>query len=211
MKHVPHLVLAAPWAEDTISLSIVQWRHVSKVLRLHQGDRVSYTDGVGRFGVGVLGHQLVKRGEESDIPRPNGLIMAVAPPANRDRQRFVVEKLAELGISRLIWLKSSHGQDRTPSSAKTFAWVLSAVEQSRGSWLMETDAGLRDFSDLEGPVAVCHPGGDTVQPQVRTVVIGPEGGFLDDEIPQGAVLWDLGPTILRVETAAVVAAARLIS
>jgi len=47
-------------------------------------------------------------------------------------------------------------------------------------------------------------------PRATTVVVGPEGGLAPDEIPNEVVLWDLGPTILRVETAALVAAARLL-
>jgi 16S rRNA U1498 N3-methylase RsmE len=45
---------------------------------------------------------------------------------------------------------------------------------------------------------------------VASVVVGPEGGFAPGEIPGHLPLWDLGPTVLRVETAAVVAAARLL-
>jgi RsmE family RNA methyltransferase len=41
------------------------------------------------------------------------------------------------------------------------------------------------------------------------VVIGPEGGWSADEIPEEAVRYDLGETVLRVETAALVAAARM--
>ena len=46
-------------------------------------------------------------------------------------------------------------------------------------------------------------------PETDIVVIGPESGFAEDELPVDARLWDLGPTILRVETAAVVAVAKL--
>jgi 16S rRNA U1498 N3-methylase RsmE len=42
------------------------------------------------------------------------------------------------------------------------------------------------------------------------VVIGPEGGWAEGEVPDDAQRWDLGDTVLRLETAALVAAARLI-
>jgi 16S rRNA U1498 N3-methylase RsmE len=42
------------------------------------------------------------------------------------------------------------------------------------------------------------------------VVIGPEGGWASGEVPEDAIRWDLGDTVLRVETAALVAAARLL-
>jgi 16S rRNA U1498 N3-methylase RsmE len=64
---------------------------------------------------------------------------------------------------------------------------------------------------LKGKVVYCRPGGAWDPGAVDVVAIGPEGGFSDDELPEDARLWDLGPTVLRVETAALVAAARLTS
>lgn len=209
MKQTPHLVVGAPWNGDSLNLSIVQWKHLTKVLRLNRGDRVSYTDGLGHLGQGILGDHAVDRGDEKEVPRSTELVIASAPPSNRHRQRFLVEKLAELGVARLRWLTSTRGKDRIASSTKVFSWVLSAVEQSRGAWLMETSSDLVSWSDLAGPMVLCDPRGRTETPHVRTVVIGPEGGFAEEEVPADIVLWGLGPTILRVESAAIVAAARL--
>ena len=211
MGHVPHLVVAAPWESDELELSLMQWRHLSKVLRMGRGDTVTYTDGLGRMGTGRLTSQAVMRGEETDVPRPTDLTVAVAPPASKNRQRFVVEKLAELGIARLRWLATKHGKERTVSSSKVFSWILAATEQSRGAWLMETPRDPVELSDLEGPILICHPGGEADPVAVKTLVVGPEGGFSPEELPEDAPLWDLGPTILRVETAAIVGAARIIS
>lgn len=210
MRHIPHLVLPAPWQGDEITLSVLQSRHLTKVLKMGHGDKVSYTDGLGNVGRGALGNHVVRRGDEEFRERESELVVAVAPPANKDRQRFLVEKLAELGVARLRWLVTRHGKNRVASGSKQFAWVLAATEQSRGAWLMETSAETIGWQALETPVVVCHPGGETGRPYARTVVIGPEGGFADEEIPEEAVRWDLGPNILRVETAAVVAASRLL-
>lgn len=211
MGHIPHLVVGTPWESEELELSMLQWRHLTKVLRMGRGDTVSYTDGLGRLGTGRLLSQTIRRGEEVEVPRPSNLTVAVAPPSSKDRQRYVVEKLAELGVARLRWLATRHGEERTASSSKVSAWALAATEQSRGAWLMETPEDVLGFSEMEPPMLVCHPGGEADPAPAKTVVIGPEGGFASDEIPKDARLWDLGPTILRVETAAVVAAARIIS
>ncbi len=211
IKHVPHLVVGAPWNGDSLDLSIMQWKHLTKVLRLNRGDRISYTDGLGHLGDGILSDHAVDRGDEREVPRNSELVVASAPPSNKDRQRFLVEKLAEMGVARLRWLRTTRGKERIASGTKVFSWVLSAVEQSRGAWLMETSSDLVGWSDLAGPVVVCHPGGRTDTPHVRTVVIGPEGGFGDEQLPADVVRWDLGPNILRIESAAIVAAARLMS
>lgn len=211
MKHVPHVVIGAPWEADDLDVSIVQWRHLTKVLRLGRGDRITYTDGLGVVGEGRLGGgQTVERGDEVGVPRSNELTLAVAAPANKERQRFLVEKLAELGVARLQWLESAHGKSRLTPGPKVFSWVLAGVEQSRGAWLMETSSTIVDWDDLEAPTVVCDPSGEVGTPRARTVVIGPEGGWADGEIPAGLPTWSLGPTILRTETAAIVAAGRLL-
>jgi 16S rRNA U1498 N3-methylase RsmE len=137
--------------------------------------------------------------------------MAVAPPASKDRQRFLVEKLAELGVARLRWLSTEHGKDKPPSPSKVFSWVLAAVEQSRGALLMETSSDLVSLTELDPPLVVCDPMGDSAKPPATTVAIGPEGGWSEGEVPGGVPTWSLGGTLLRVETAAVVAAARILA
>jgi RsmE family RNA methyltransferase len=189
----------------------MQWRHLSKVVRVSRGDKVTYTDGLGRVGSGRLGSQVIDRGEEQLVPRGVEVTVAVAPPANKDRQRYLVEKLAELGVTRLRWLRTSQGAGRVATGAKQFSWVLAAVEQSRGAWLMETSDDMVTWEDLETPFVVCDPSGEPATPSVATVAIGPEGGWADGEIPAGSAVWSLGRNVLRVETAAVVAAARILS
>ena len=209
MKHIPHVVVAAPWDNSTLNLSVVQSRHLSKVLRMSHGDKVTYTDGLGTMGKGVLGQHAIERGNEKKLERPTRLTVVVAPPANKDRQRFLVEKMAELGVERLVWLDTLHGKNRVSSASKVFSWVLAATEQSRGAWLMEVAPDLATLGDLEPGWVVCHPGGERSTPNTTTVVIGPEGGFAKEELPDHSQRWDLGPTILRVETAAIVAVAKL--
>jgi 16S rRNA (uracil1498-N3)-methyltransferase len=210
VRHIPHLVLSRPWEGDDLTLSSDHWHHLTRVLRLSGGDPVSYTDGNGRTGEGKLGDRVVVRGEERAVPKSSSLVVAVAPPTSRDRQRFLVEKLAELGVARLHWLNTRHGGSRVPGISKLTSWVEAAVEQSRGAWLMEVGTDLVTWEQLEPPVVVCAPGGSGMPPRATTVVVGPEGGLAPEEIPNDVVLWDLGPTILRVETAALVAAARLL-
>ncbi len=209
MKHIPHLVVGAPWDGPKIPTSVIQWRHLTKVLRMSKGDAVTYSDGLGTFGEGILGSQSIERGDERTVERPTRLTVAVAPPSNKDRQRYLVEKLSEIGVERLLWLRTAHGTNRVSNAGKVFSWVLAATEQSRGAWLMETSAELITLGDLDPGFVVCEPGGDDMPHSVGTVVIGPEGGFAEEELPEDAARWDLGPTILRVETAAVVAAARI--
>lgn len=209
VKHTPHLLLDGPWTARSLGISDLQQHHLFKVLRMSSGGQVTYTDGRGTFGRGELAVDSVRRGAEEEVPRPSDLTVVAAPPSDRFRQRFLVEKLAELGTKRLMWLHTRHGKDRVASLDRLTSWVTAATEQSRGSWTMEVGTNLVVWDDLDPGWVVCQAGGERAIPDTDTVVIGPEGGFGDEEIPFGARLWDLGPNILRIETAAVAAVSKL--
>lgn len=210
MGHIPHLLIPRPWEGDRLDISSEQRHHLEKVLRIRPGEPAGYTDGEGSIGTGNYQAGRVTRGDETEVFPPSDLTVVAAPPENRDRARFLVEKLAELGVAELRFLETRNGQGRAPRSERAYSWAVSGLEQSRGAWLMRTPREVITFVDLEEPFAVCDATGSTEPPVARTVVIGPEGGWAAGEIPDNAILWRLGDTVLRVETAAVVAAARLV-
>jgi 16S rRNA (uracil1498-N3)-methyltransferase len=157
---------------------------------------------------------LVVRGVEDLLNSPQvNLTIAVAPPHDKDRLRFLIEKLAELEVRRTVFLKTRFGDGRLPDPSKAASWAVAALEQSRGSRLMEIGSGWAEISQLmeqSGQVVFADQGGSkppTPTPGDVTVAIGPEGGWAPDEIPPGAATIGLGRTVLRVETAAIVAAA----
>jgi 16S rRNA U1498 N3-methylase RsmE len=60
-------------------------------------------------------------------------------------------------------------------------------------------------------IAIAEPGGrDTFDDTVTGVLIGPEGGFDREELDYAVPKIGLGNTVLRVETAAIVAAFALV-
>ncbi len=213
MKHVPHLFLPAPWEPSELPLDESHRHHLSRVLRLGAGSPVTYTDGVGRFGEGVLGEGAVFRGPEAESETPASAVsVAVAPPRKPSRLRFLVEKLAELGVDRLIWLNTTWGEGRPPGSDKAAAWAISALEQSRGAWLMQIE-GPVNIDDL--PAATLWVAERESFPPPTVVdsvilVIGPEAGFSEGEIPASANRFSLGRRVLRVETAAIAGATLLL-
>lgn len=213
MAHVPHLLTPRPWRGPEIELHAGQMHHLHNVLRMNPGEEVSYTDGDGLLGRGVLGTGVVMREGEHRVPSPDPEVtMAVAPPAAKDRARFLVEKLAELGVAHLVWLRTRRGEGRPPSSERCAAWAGSALEQSRGAWLMKIDAEPRDWTSLPPPVVVADRGGQARLPAgAVTVAIGPEGGWADGEVPADHPRVSLGSRVLRVETAALAVAARLLA
>ncbi len=203
-------MIEGDWAADTLDLHPDQKAHLERVLRIQAGEALSYTDGRGRSGLGTYRGGALVRDEEKVVPRPSDLTVVVAPPDNRERQRFLVEKLSELGVAALEFLETRHGKGRPPRHDRARAWAVSALEQSRGAWLMTVGTGTLTLDQLGADVAMCDPQGSIDPPLARTVVIGPEGGWAPEEVEQAAQLWSLGSTVLRVETAAIVAASRLV-
>lgn len=205
MGHIPHLLVPGPWPGPRLPLSDAQRSHLFKVLRAQEPAPVSYTDGAGVLGWGRLGQGEIARGEESSIPRPTDLTVAVAPPSSRQRARFLVEKLTELGVARIAWVRTRHSEGRPPPEGKVAAWVEAALEQSRGAWKPEvTEAKIGDFPPAKTVVAHPDGAGRITRGSDLVLLIGPEGGLAEDEIPAGAQRLSLGPTVLRVETAAIV-------
>lgn len=202
-------MLPEPWSTDRLELSDGQRRHLERVLRVGDGTEVTYTDGAGRAGRGRVAAGLVVRGEEAvetrDVP---DLIVAAVPLRDKQRSRFLVEKLAELGVAELRWIRSAYGQ--VPPTPKAQAWADQALEQSRSAWRMIVTEG--DPGALPGPIVVADVAGrpwPDVRP--RTVVIGPEGGWSADDLQPEWIAVTLSPRVLRSETAAVVAAAQLLA
>ncbi|MEX0977205.1 MAG: 16S rRNA (uracil(1498)-N(3))-methyltransferase [Pirellulales bacterium] len=152
------------------------------------------------------------------------LTLGVALPKG-DRQRYLVEKATELGVARLVPLESEHAIDRaTPSTLeKLRRAVIEASKQCGRNRLMEISApqSLDEFlaaATTGGVRLIAHPGGRGCADALAALLppesappvalaIGPEGGFTQAEVALaescGWQTVDLGPRVLRVETAAV--------
>jgi len=227
--------LSAAPAGGRAVLEADEARHVSRVLRARVGDEIVVFDGRGTEWTGritAIGRDRVEldTGSPRAAAMPPGprLTLAVALPKG-ERQKWMVEKLTELGVSRLVPLETARGVAEATAAAQTRLErvVIEACKQCGRNTLMEIGAG-RPLDRLlaETPAGACvviaHPGGGpldaaTVTPATAEMIalIGPEGGFTDDELAAadraGAIRASLGPHILRVETAAIAVAARLVA
>ena len=170
------------------------------------------------------GGVLARVGAVSRVERSGLDVVAGIAPPKGDRWSTALDMLGQLGVSSVVPLITAHGvvdaADINRPRAERI--LLESCKQSRGAWLprLAPAASLADFvrqSRADGrTVMLAHPGGVSIAsceaPSVA-IAIGPEGGFSAQEVESavsaGAVTVDLGPTILRVETAAVSMAAAL--
>lgn len=213
-RHIPHLYVPGPYAPGRIGVVEATRVHLERVLRNSGPLEVSYTDGSGLVGSGLYSAGWIQRERETSYERKNAVTIAVAPPKNKSRARFIVEKLAEIGVARLLWLESARSEGRVPRVEKSASWAQAALEQSRGCWLMEV-AGPVAVADIPrfGTVLLADRDGadidDIELPADAILCVGPEGGFAPDEFLESVVRVSLGGSVLRVDTAALVGAALL--
>jgi 16S rRNA (uracil1498-N3)-methyltransferase len=219
---------------ETIALNDDEAHHVRDVLRLVRGSCLEVFDGMGRSCAAVVAEinrrvvtVQVSSAPIAECPRMPALWLAVAPP-KADRLRWLVEKATELGVDRLTPLitRRTVVNPGEGKRLKLEASVVQACKQCGRNTLMQISEPRiwerfwqeveRDpdghatrivLADRDGGVAPLDAAGVSR----RIVLIGPEGGLSPEErqqaLDRGAVPVSFGTSILRIETAAIAAAA----
>ena len=208
-----------------IVLPEAEARYVSRVCRARVGERLSATDGRGALASLLLievGREVRARLEhlERREPRRTATLGCGAPEG--ERADWLIEKLAELGVTRFQPLDCERATWR-PARARADRWrrlAVAALRQSRQEWLMEIlpvlslaelierplDAASRWLADPEAPVAPAAP-----SLGAAFGAIGPAQGFSDRErgvlLERGFRAMSLASGRLRTETAALAWAA----
>lgn len=221
-------MLADPPPE--VVLAEEESHHLAHVLRLQAGARILLLDGLGWEATAEVtsirkGQVKVRILEAAAVDREavRRLTLAVSLPKG-DRQKLLVEKLTELGVGKLIPLRCqrSVAQPVDSALARLEQHVIAACKQSGRTRKMEIASPLEIGQlcqwNFPGERVVAHPGMTTsirfsqLEGAELLAAIGPEGGFTDPEISQllsaGWRCLDLGPRLLRIETAAIGVAAK---
>jgi 16S rRNA (uracil1498-N3)-methyltransferase len=191
--------------------------HLRRVLRLRDGDVVSVTDGRGRWYLAVVvvdGRALRLEASTPVVvePAPTRTITIAAAMPKGDRLDWMVQKVTELGVDRLVLLHAEHSvvrwkPDRVEHQLARLQRIADeALRQSRRVLRMTIDAPVA-ATDVLGQFVAAEPGGRTLRAGDTAVAVGPEGGWSASELAVCRDRVDLGPTILRTETAAVAVSA----
>src|ERR1035441_3748444 len=202
--------------------------HLLDVLRLRAGQSVVASDGMGSWVPCRVTPAAAKgdarRWDLSSILELAGAVTVTASvrprltvafaPVKGDRPEWVVQKLTELGVDRIVPILTARsvvrweGERATKSVERLRRVAREAATQSRRAWLPEvaTVSTLGSLASLTGrPTTLACPGGGPPHLGRPVVAIGPEGGWDRAELEAGFDTVGLGSTILRAETAAVAA------
>jgi 16S rRNA (uracil1498-N3)-methyltransferase len=202
--------------------------HLTTVLRAEPGEHVVLFNGQGKEGrFRVVSHSKKKVILDQETSREHqqpDCRLWIAPGWNRATRRgWFLEKAAELGAWGIIFWQSAFSQGKTPEQPKE-TWqnqCIAAAKQCGNPWLpqlltypqglgqlLEATAHFQTRIFLwENPSCPRILNADDITCQGDVLVIlGPEGGFSDDEtaVLQQATCspFSLGNRILRWETAA---------
>jgi 16S rRNA (uracil1498-N3)-methyltransferase len=186
--------------------------HLERALRLRPGEEVTVSDGAGHWRLCRFGDALEPIGEISLDERPEPPVTVAVALTKGDRLDWAVQKLTELGVDVIVPLATARSvvrwdSDRAGHHVERLRRVArQAAMQSRRTWLPAVDH-VRSFAEMAATpgASLADPAGHPPSLRSPVVLIGPEGGWSDEERGSGLPLVGLGPTVLRVETAAVAA------
>jgi 16S rRNA (uracil1498-N3)-methyltransferase len=220
-------------------LSVDDAHHLGRVLRLRAGEEVIVSDGAGHWartrwsgiGGGTGGPGALAAWGDGVGPGGDGSVQFEAAPSpaltvafaptKGERPEWVVQKLTELGIDRMVPLVSERSVVRWSGARGQGAVqrlrrvAREAAAQCRRVWLPEVSEVVR-FDALgslgaPGDVVLAQLSGDRLRASQLVVAVGPEGGWSADELASGLPTVGFGLSVLRAETAAVTAAALMVS
>ncbi len=228
---MPRIYYPASLAIDSVyNLDADNAAHLIRVLRLTDGDQIEVFNGIGDEYAATLCdvqkksaafkiQQLIRQEEKPALTINLGQVVSKG-----DRMDFTIQKATELGASEITPLWSERCEVRLKGERlekKMQHWqniAISACQQSGRCWV-PTINPPQDFMDWakhnkDDVRLLMHPHqqqplSQYAQPHSVALLIGPEGGFSEDEVTQaidaGFTGLCLGPRILRTETASLAA------
>lgn len=220
LRHAVALVYVDDLHEP--ALSPEDRHHLGSVRRLRDGETVIACDGAGSYVAcrargGRSGFALEPDGAVSSTPAALPVLTVGFSLAKGDRTEWAVAKLAELGVDRIVPLvcertvvRPEDGTGRRRADRLRRIAREAAMQARRLHVPTVDDVTTFAVATATSPAAaLAEPGGGRLDLGHPVVLVGPEGGWSRSERSLGLAEVTLGPSVLRVETAALAAATLL--
>lgn len=211
-------------ARDTLTIEGDEAAHANRVKRLRPGEMVRVLDGRGLVATAIVAEarralHLEVRSLESVPPIAPAIDVWSATPKG-PRIAELIEGLVQVGTASWTPTQTKLGivDPRDAKLERMQRIVVEASKQAACAWFLRIEA-KRTLSEALAPdsgtaIVMADASGEAYEPsgsrRIR-ILVGPEGGWTSEEREAarraGASLARFGPHIMRIETAAVVAAA----
>jgi 16S rRNA (uracil1498-N3)-methyltransferase len=200
--------------------------HAVRVKRLAVGERVELFDGRGTVARGVVervagrraaGLEVRVEGVRFEPPlRPRVEVWSATPKG--ERARDMIDGLSQVGAAAWSPLRTARGVAEAGAAKldRLRRAALESAKQCGRAWVLEIGEERRPADAVEEGVSlvVADVAGETyrrVSAERVRLLVGPEGGWEAEELASlrtaGATVARFGPHVMRIEVAAVVAAA----
>ena len=185
--------------------------HLRRVLRANFGEEIVVTNGAGSWALCQVKEAGLDRVSDVCLDPFSPATTLYLTPIKGERAEWAVAKATEVGVSRIVPLVSARmvvkfkGEARQKTLARWRRVADEAASQCRRTYDVLIDEPVK-VADVPASVAVADLAGAGDWRGVRGVAIGPEGGWASEEWSEDRRRVGLGPTVLRAETAGVLAA-----
>ena len=202
-------------------------RHIVRVLRKKVGDTIYVTNGKGILfttKIDVINKnntELKIINSKKESKSKFHINIAVAPTKNNDRIEWFIEKSTEIGINTISTILCEKSERKKIKMDRLEKITISAMKQSLQlhkpiiQELVSFEEFIENCESQNKFIAHCKESKKLflnnckIKAKTITVLIGPEGGFSDNEIDlaekHGFISVSLGNNRLRTETAAIAA------
>lgn len=218
--------------EDHPILDEASSHHLSRVLRMKEGEKIMLTDGKGNLLEAAI-TVVHKSKSEAQILERNHLpfilpevTIAISPIKNISRFEWFIEKCTELGVHKIIPIICARTEKYNYKHERIQNILKSAILQSRQSWIPQLmlsekiETVIKNASEINRFIAHCNMDEDKFplpcnikKEESRIILIGSEGDFTDEEVnfakAHKFLPITLGASTLRTETAGIAAAVLL--
>ena len=198
-------------SDELVEIGDDKLHHIKKVLRKKNGSELKVTNGQGLILQGKLHNKDVEISSKNIYNRTLSYSIFLPHLRERNRFRFMLEKLTELN-SHYIFIGSTENSQKTNIKENNiFSWLVSAIEQSGTPFIPEIEFVPRlDFDKFTNGLDIS---GKTLlknKKELKNIAIGPEGGWSKSELANFKSLIRLTDNSLRTETAAITAASLML-